>query len=494
MIMLNEFEKQINVIFNNFYENRYAFDELKTQLNWFKKAWTISRVDIKNIGNETNSIRIYEKEIRYEKNLKITTPEWFTDNTGKGTKIEYENKKMKIGFQCINNGDVNINVRGVDYRNFNNERVPIYVNFKNITLNNKVFLDHDQLICHDKPFVIHRRSHNLERINLELESESVYDIFPKLNVSFDDHASLESLEEKYDEILRIINEYKIKIQEETIDETPYDKKTDSPLRLSKTNVAMFGSCVSIDPFRSCYNDYKRDFNKKYEHQRSTIISLMNPKINYDEDDLVYLIDSGDKHIVTADIKKDFDKEIFKHLDDIEYLIINLVHDVRWGVLEYENTYITNSEYIPNTQFYKKNKDKLRPINLKDNEEEYFRIWTKSCDRFFNYLSENFPNLKVILQKIELVDYYIGFDCTYKFRKDFHEQAVTLNPFFKKLESYIENNFDVEVVPFPADTTADEGNIWGLYTTHYTMTYYQYVYNQIKVKCLENKIKKIENSF
>ncbi|HIH34956.1 MAG TPA: hypothetical protein HA355_05425 [Methanosphaera sp.] len=494
MIMLNEFEKQINVIFNNFYENQFNFEELKTQLKWFIKVWNISRVDIKNIGNESNSIRIYEKEIRYEKSLNISNPEWYTDNTGKGTKIEFENNKMNIGFQCINNGDVNINLRGVDYRNSNNERLPIYLNIKKVILNNKVFLNHDQLICHDEPFVINRRSHNLERINLEIQSETIYDYFPELNMSFENMTSLNYLESKYDELLQKINEYKIEIGQEKADETSSDEKRENSLRLSKTNVAMFGSCVSIDPFRSCYNDYKRDFNKKYEHQRSTIISLMNPKIEYSEDDLVYLIDSHDKNIVTTDIKKDFDKEIFNHLDDIDYLIINLVHDVRWGVLAYEDTYITNSEYIANTEFYKKNKDNLRPINLKDNEEEYYNIWTESCDKFFEYLSEHFPNLKVILQKIELVDYYIGFDCTYKFRQDFHDQAVTLNPFFKKLESYIENNFDVEVIPFPADTTADEGNIWGLYTTHYTMTYYQYVYNEIKIRCLENKIKKIEDSF
>ena len=255
--MLNEFEKQINVIFNNFYENQFNFEELKTQLKWFIKVWNISRVDIKNIGNESNSIRIYEKEIRYEKSLNISNPEWYTDNTGKGTKIEFENNKMNIGFQCINNGDVNINLRGVDYRNSNNERLPIYLNIKKVILNNKVFLNHDQLICHDEPFVINRRSHNLERINLEIQSETIYDYFPELNMSFENMTSLNYLESKYDELLQKINEYKIEIGQEKADETSSDEKRENSLRLSKTNVAMFGSCVSIDPFRSCYNDYKR---------------------------------------------------------------------------------------------------------------------------------------------------------------------------------------------------------------------------------------------
>ena len=50
----------------------------------------------------------------------------------------------------------------------------------------------------------------------------------------------------------------------------------------KTNIAIFGSCVCKDTFRSYYNpNYKEYFDIKIMQPRVSFISLMSKEIEYD---------------------------------------------------------------------------------------------------------------------------------------------------------------------------------------------------------------------
>ena len=363
--MLTEFEKQLIDNFN-YYSEEPDFNKFKRNLKWFMHVWGNSRIDIKNRGTESNSIKIYKNEIKYDKDIKIAYPAWFKNKTGKGALIKYSREKLNISFQCVKNGKLALILRGEFYKNFKQERVPVYINYKKVSINYDMLLKENVCIFHDKPHVISLRARNNQRFNLEVESITIYHYFPKLKTFFKNIEEEDDLIEEYFDLINYIASEKDNLTKNRTsdDEILQSKKlSEDTLPIKRPKIAMFGSCVSIDPFRSCYNNYKHDFDKRYEHQRSTIISLMSPKIDYEDKDLNFLKDTADKRVVNSDIRKDFNKEIFKHLDNVEYLIINLVHDVRWGVLEYENTYITNSVYIPHTNFYKNNKEKLRKINM-----------------------------------------------------------------------------------------------------------------------------------
>lgn len=263
----------------------------------------------------------------------------------------------------------------------------------------------------------------------------------------------------------------------------------------KTTIAIFGSCVTLDSFRTHYNNYRKDFVKKYAQQRSTIISLMHPKIPYDNEDLEYVKISEDTDGGIDCLKKDFDKKLLDELDGADYLIINLLHDARLGVLQFGNSYITNNyTHLSKSDFYKKNHDKFQEINMKNNEKIYFNLFKESCDKFFKYLDDNYPDVKIVLQKVELTDYFVSKDGKHILRKDFRESKNELNPIIKKLENYVENNFDVSIISFPEGVFADENHIWGLHNTHFTKSYYNHVFNEMKIIVLENKLKELENKF
>lgn len=486
--MLLEFEKQLIDNFN-FYSEEQDFNKFKSNLKWFLQAWGNSRIDIKNQGTELNSLKFYTNEIKYNQDIKIGFPNWFIDKSGKGAVIKYNRKKLMISFKCVKKGKLHIKLRGDFYTNLKQERVPIYVNYQIVSINYKKLLDENIFTYHDKPHIISLNSYDNYRLNLKVESKTIYHYFPKLKTFFNNLEDEDDLIEEYFDLISYIISEKDILRNTSDKEKPQinNNFSNNNLPIKKPKIALFGSCVSGDLFRSYHNNYKADFVKLCDHQRSTIISLMSPKIDYNEDELNYLKDAPDKEFINKCIKNDFDKEIFKYLEDLDYLIINLVHDVRWGVLEYENRYLTNNNYIRNTKFYQKNQEKIRKINILKNPQEYFDLWTESCDKFFEYISINYPNLKVILQKIELIYQYLSSDGSYETKKNLHKQALKLNPYFIQFESYIEDNFDVNVIPFPYDTCGDEGHIWGLYSTHYTRTYYQYVYDKIKLIALEDII-------
>ena len=127
--MLNEFEKQIDEIILCADESN--FNKIINMINNHKNSWHLYRFDLQNRGNNFNRINILENY----NNLHINFPEWFRDNYGQGCQIQGDVNKSNLKFQCVNEGALRIILRGVDYRNPDGLRCPVYVNFTTFKLN-----------------------------------------------------------------------------------------------------------------------------------------------------------------------------------------------------------------------------------------------------------------------------------------------------------------------------------------------------------------------
>ena len=76
-------------------------------------------------------------------------PDWFKDK-GICYVVESECGEIDLSFYCTKPTDVQITLRGIDYKE-NGQRVPKWVRFKKLVVNDQVVLDEPVLICHDKP-------------------------------------------------------------------------------------------------------------------------------------------------------------------------------------------------------------------------------------------------------------------------------------------------------------------------------------------------------
>lgn len=244
--------------------------------------------------------------------------------------------------------------------------------------------------------------------------------------------------------------------------------------IMKTKVGVLGSCISRDAFNSNFvPNYKDYFKIEISAQRVSMISLMQKPINIDENLIKITPNTPENNARTDFIKYDLKKSLLNELieKNIEYLIIDNYLEIRMGILYFEDNIITNNNWdLPRTEFYKNLEEKFI-LNIIDYPEEYFNIWSKYCDLFFNFINKNCPNLKVILNKGRAVDKVIKEDGSIYINPDFTKMANEINFFLDKLDSYIQNNFDVYVINFDFNNTfADENHIWGFGPVHYSKNY------------------------
>ena len=260
----------------------------------------------------------------------------------------------------------------------------------------------------------------------------------------------------------------------------------------KTKIAVLGSCISRDLFNSYFvPNYKEFFEVTMDAQRTSIISLMQSPLSIDKKFLDITPTTRKNKARTKYITHDLNKIFLKNLienNNIEYLIIDNYFEFLFGILYSENTIITNNFWdLPETQFYKNTSDKFI-LKINENFEEYFCIWSKYCDLFFKFLAVYCPNIKVILNQARETDKVMKSDGTSYINSDFTNTMDVANPLLEKLDSYIMNNFNVNVLKFDYENTfCDENHIWGFAPMHYNKTYHSSIFNTLKNIVYEDNI-------
>lgn len=236
-----------------------------------------------------------------------------------------------------------------------------------------------------------------------------------------------------------------------------------------TEFSIFGSCTSRTLFNSNVNkDYKKYFSINKSVESSTLISLMSKPVKYDPN----TINSDSKYdniCINDDLSKNFLELVKK--DYVDYIIIDTLFDVASSVLFYDkDCFITLNGRLMKTDFYNEIKYK-RHINIFDNFEEYYQMWTDACNKFFNFVESNCDHTKIILNCSRSAYEYLDKNGNILKNAHFEQVSNKFNPFQNLLDKYILKNFDVEVMEFRPNTLLDENHNFGLHPNHYEQAYY-----------------------
>lgn len=249
-------------------------------------------------------------------------------------------------------------------------------------------------------------------------------------------------------------------------------------------VGVIGSCVTRDLFFSkVIPDYKNFFKLTTFQGRSTLISLMQQPYKYNKEDIKTenKIDMG---FIETDFRKEGIKGLIKQPPD--YLIIDILFDVIFGVilLNDGNIISNNTWTFPKISFYNHLND-FRTINIIDNTKEYFNLYKINVNLFFELLQANCPNTKVILNQVRHSTSYIDKDGVIDTNS--LKKISVDNKYFEKLENYIIDNFDVDILYFGHDYLADVSHMWGLAPHHYEKKYYMDKSNQLREIVFKNNL-------
>jgi hypothetical protein len=115
--------------------------------------------------------------------------------------------------QCINNGELDITLRGIDFRNINNIRSKIYINYTKLSINNKDVLKNHQLIWHDTPYTYNKICNNEEIVYLKLNFETIFTYFPELEIYIKKSITKNQLDLLYKKVYNYITVQKLLITE-----------------------------------------------------------------------------------------------------------------------------------------------------------------------------------------------------------------------------------------------------------------------------------------
>ena len=107
-----------------------------------------------------------------DENSFIDFPYWFQDETGKGVVIQSINGELYLKIKCINEGELNLYLRGIDFI-FDDKRYPIYIKYKKFQIDDKNILLQDKLVSHDNFYKITQKVENNQILELKLVWEPI---------------------------------------------------------------------------------------------------------------------------------------------------------------------------------------------------------------------------------------------------------------------------------------------------------------------------------
>lgn len=96
-----------------------------------------ARIDIINQGDSQNSTQILDISDDY---ADVSFPSWFANDDGKGVVIQSYSGKLDLKIKCINDGKLNIRLRGIDVKYNKTKKIPIFVEFTDFKINGKNLL------------------------------------------------------------------------------------------------------------------------------------------------------------------------------------------------------------------------------------------------------------------------------------------------------------------------------------------------------------------
>ena len=247
-------------------------------------------------------------------------------------------------------------------------------------------------------------------------------------------------------------------------------------------VGVLGSCESRDLFNSMLNPrYKNFFSIEISFLRSSLISLMQEPFYVDYKSIEFPLEDNLRLLRFDFLKSDMEKSFFNELNskEIDCLIIDNFFEARFGVASFDGILLTNNTWdLPETEFYK-NTNSITEFSMDIDEGIYMELFSKNCNLFFDFMKSNYPNIRIILNKARLSCIVRKTDSSFYISEDYEIYVKKYNTILDKLDSYIENNFDVGILEFDFQNCyCRPDHPWGIGPNHYNSFYYSYLTKQL----------------
>ena len=149
--------------------------EAQIKLEQLRKYET-ARIDIKNFRTHKNSVIINHCT---DETARIESPDWLKYENGSGVVIHSAKKEVDFEIQCYGDGELVVDFRGMDCRDKNGKRYPVWINLTDLNVDGKSVFNNSHLVCHDSPFKYNMAVTDGQRVKVHLEWEEAKDLIAK---------------------------------------------------------------------------------------------------------------------------------------------------------------------------------------------------------------------------------------------------------------------------------------------------------------------------
>ena len=149
--------------------------EAQKKLEELRKYET-ARIDIKNFGRQENNVVINHCT---DETARIQSPDWLKNEYGSGIVIHSVKKEVDFEIQCCGSGNLMLAFRGIDCRDKNGKRYPVWINLIGLNVDGESVFNNSHIVCHDCPFKYNMSVINGQTVKIHLEWQEAQDLIAK---------------------------------------------------------------------------------------------------------------------------------------------------------------------------------------------------------------------------------------------------------------------------------------------------------------------------
>lgn len=153
----NSIEKEIQSKLSN--DNIHLSNTIINKL----EKYNTSRIDIELNGKNP------ELKVSPDENTEMTLASWNKDPNKKTFVLKNNHNFTDFKIHCLQEGNLIIRLRGVDFKDKKRNRIPIYINYTKLLINEDTILNNDTYCWHNTPFLYKKEVKKDEIIKVHVE-------------------------------------------------------------------------------------------------------------------------------------------------------------------------------------------------------------------------------------------------------------------------------------------------------------------------------------
>ena len=141
------------------------FNKLSSVQQGMLLKYFTGRIDIVNYGNDC-SVELLESS---DSKLKYRKIDWIDASEGSGITSHSLTGNIDLTLRCIKEGKLSVSLRSIYFKGLDNKIFPIYLDFTNFSINDKVIFNNSEVVWHNKPYRYSKKVKDGEIVKLHIE-------------------------------------------------------------------------------------------------------------------------------------------------------------------------------------------------------------------------------------------------------------------------------------------------------------------------------------